>query len=181
MRFLHNYIDGRFVAGTREFSDLNPADGTTIATVTEASEELVDAAVNAARRALNGEWSLWGARVRAALLHKIADAIDARFDCFVKAEVEDTGKPVALAEQPFQGNSGGGSFDVSRNGSLVFRPSSGLRSGTLGWMDRTGSWESLGLTTPSSAESAAGISSSDKITGWSSPNMSPAATRNIRL
>jgi serine/threonine-protein kinase len=63
-----------------------------------------------------------------------------------------TGKPVALAEQPFQGNSGGGSFDVSRNGTLVFRPSSGLRSGTLGWMDRTGSWESLGLATPSSAE-----------------------------
>jgi aminomuconate-semialdehyde/2-hydroxymuconate-6-semialdehyde dehydrogenase len=97
VRLLHNYIDGRFVAGTREFSDLNPADGTTIATVTEASEELVDAAVNAARRALDGEWGRRGACARAALLHKIADAIDARFDCFVKAEVEDTGKPVALA------------------------------------------------------------------------------------
>ena len=99
MKLLHSYIDGRFVVGKREFANVNPADGTVIATVTEASEELVDAAVNAARRALNGEWGRWGARARAAVLYKIADAIDARFDCFVHAEVQGTGKPVALASK----------------------------------------------------------------------------------
>lgn len=36
-------------------------------------------------------------RDRAACLHRVADAIESRFDCFVSAEVADTGKPVALA------------------------------------------------------------------------------------
>jgi aminomuconate-semialdehyde/2-hydroxymuconate-6-semialdehyde dehydrogenase len=87
------------VAGKQEFADINPADGTVIANVTEASEELVDAAVNAAHRALRGEWGRLGVRARAAMLGKIADAIDARFDSFVQAEVADTGKPVALASR----------------------------------------------------------------------------------
>ena len=41
----------------------------------------------------------WRIRERAARLHKVADAIEARFDCFVAAEVADTGKPVALASK----------------------------------------------------------------------------------
>lgn len=99
MKLLHSYVDGRFVAGKQEFADINPADGTVITNVTEASEELVDAAVNAAHRALRGEWGRLGVRARAAMLGKIADAIDARFDSFVQAEVADTGKPVALASR----------------------------------------------------------------------------------
>src|SRR4029077_13121978 len=38
-------------------------------------------------------------RARSALLHKVADAIEKRFDCFVAAEVADTGKPIALASR----------------------------------------------------------------------------------
>jgi len=94
-----NYIDGQFVRGKREFPDINPADGTVIAEVSEADSDLVDRAVSAARKALHGEWGRMGVRDRAALLHKIADAIEARFDCFVAAEVADTGKPVALASK----------------------------------------------------------------------------------
>jgi len=85
------------VRGKREFADVNPADGNVIAEVTEADENLVDDAVQAARKALLGEWGRIGVRERAAHLHKVADAIEARFDCFLKAEVADTGKPVALA------------------------------------------------------------------------------------
>jgi aminomuconate-semialdehyde/2-hydroxymuconate-6-semialdehyde dehydrogenase len=96
---LLNHIDGEFVRGKREFADVNPADGTVIAQVSEADEGLVDRAVVAARRALSGEWGKLGVRERAALLHKIADGIEARFDCFVAAEVSDTGKPVALASR----------------------------------------------------------------------------------
>jgi aminomuconate-semialdehyde/2-hydroxymuconate-6-semialdehyde dehydrogenase len=97
LKLLHSFVDGRFVPGGREFADVNPADGSTVATVTEAGADLVDAAVNAARRALHGEWGRMGVRERAAMLYKIADCIDSRFDCFVDAEVADTGKPRALA------------------------------------------------------------------------------------
>jgi aminomuconate-semialdehyde/2-hydroxymuconate-6-semialdehyde dehydrogenase len=94
-----NYIDGRFVRGRREFADMNPADGSVIAQVTEADQGQVDDAVQAARKALRGEWGKLGVREGAALLHKVADGIETRFDCFVAAEVADTGKPISLASR----------------------------------------------------------------------------------
>ena len=97
MKLIQNYIDGRFVAGKQKFADVNAADGTVIAEVTAADQADVDEAVHAARRALRGEWGRLGVRERAARLHRVADAIEKRFDCFVQAEVADTGKPVSLA------------------------------------------------------------------------------------
>ena len=94
-----NYIDGQFVHAQRDFADVNPADGSVIAQVAEADQGLVNDAVQAARRAVRGEWSRLRVRERAACLHKVADAIEARFDCLVAAEVADTGKPVALASR----------------------------------------------------------------------------------
>ncbi len=99
MKSIQNYIDGRFVHGKREFTDVNPANGSVIAQVTEADAAQVDEAVGAARRALKREWGQVGVRERAARLHKVADAIEKRFDCFVQAEVADTGKPIALASR----------------------------------------------------------------------------------
>jgi aminomuconate-semialdehyde/2-hydroxymuconate-6-semialdehyde dehydrogenase len=96
-KLLHNFVGGRFVAGTREFDDINPADGTLVARVEEAGPELVDQAVQAARRALQGEWGRASVRQRAALMYKIAEGIEGRFHEFVDAESADTGKPVALA------------------------------------------------------------------------------------
>jgi len=78
---------------------VNPADGSVIAQVSEADQGLVDDAVRAARKALRGEWGSLGIRERAARLHKVADVIEACFDCLVAAEVADTGKPVALASR----------------------------------------------------------------------------------
>jgi len=97
VKLIQNYIDGRFVPGKQEFDDVNPADGKVIAQVAEAAEGQVNETVAAARCALRGEWGRIGIRERAARLHKIADAIEKRFDCFVQAEVADTGKPVSLA------------------------------------------------------------------------------------
>jgi aminomuconate-semialdehyde/2-hydroxymuconate-6-semialdehyde dehydrogenase len=97
VKSIQNYIDGRFVSGKREFADINPADGSVISQVAEAGEAQVDEAVHAARRALCGEWGKIGVHERAARLHRVADAIDKRFDCFVEAEVADTGKPFSLA------------------------------------------------------------------------------------
>jgi aminomuconate-semialdehyde/2-hydroxymuconate-6-semialdehyde dehydrogenase len=99
VKIIQNYIDGRFVPGKRDFADVNPADGMAIAQVAEAGEVQVDEAVHAARRALHGEWGRLGVRERAARLHRVADAIEKRFDCFVQAEVADTGKPVSLASK----------------------------------------------------------------------------------
>ena len=97
MKSILNYIDGQFVRGKQDFTDVNPADGSVIAQVTAADKTLVDDAVQAARRALHGEWGRLGTRPRAALLHNVADLIESRFDCFVETEVADTGKPVSLA------------------------------------------------------------------------------------
>src|SRR5271165_2450431 len=94
---LSNFVNGEFVSGGREFDDINPADGTLIARVAEASPQVVAAAVHAAHQALRSGWGSWGIRRRAALLYKIAECIEARFDRFVAAESADTGKPVALA------------------------------------------------------------------------------------
>ncbi|MFY9805273.1 MAG: 2-hydroxymuconic semialdehyde dehydrogenase [Candidatus Acidiferrales bacterium] len=97
MKLLQNYINGRFVGGVREFADVNPADGSIIAQAGEADRGLVDEAVAAARRALSGKWGCWPVSRRAAMLHKIADGIEARFQDFLLAEVADTGKPVSFA------------------------------------------------------------------------------------
>ncbi len=99
VKVIQNYIDGKFVRGCREFADVNPADGSVIAQVTEADRDNVDSAVQSARKALRGEWGRLAVRERAALLYKIAEAIEARFDCFVAAEVADTGKPISLASR----------------------------------------------------------------------------------
>jgi aminomuconate-semialdehyde/2-hydroxymuconate-6-semialdehyde dehydrogenase len=98
-KLLQNYVNGQFVRGPSEFADINPADGSVIAQVSEADESLVNQAVESARRALNGEWGKLTVPGRAALLHKIADGIEKRFDDFVQAEVADTGKPISLASK----------------------------------------------------------------------------------
>lgn len=99
LKSILNYIDGQFVRGKREFADVNPADGSVIAQVAEADQGLVDDAVRAARKALQSEWGRLGVRERAARLQNVAAAIEMRFDCFVAAEVADTGKPLALASR----------------------------------------------------------------------------------
>jgi aminomuconate-semialdehyde/2-hydroxymuconate-6-semialdehyde dehydrogenase len=99
VKLIQNYIDGKFVPGKSQFADVNPADGSVIAQVTEADKDQVDAAVQAARRALRGEWGRLSVRERAARMYNVASAIESRFDCFVAAEVADTGKPVELASR----------------------------------------------------------------------------------
>lgn len=98
MKSILNYIDGQFVRGKREFPDINPANGSVIAQVSEADQALVDAGVSAARKAFH-EWSRLSTRERATALYRVADAIETRFDCFVAAEVADTGKPATLASK----------------------------------------------------------------------------------
>jgi aminomuconate-semialdehyde/2-hydroxymuconate-6-semialdehyde dehydrogenase len=99
VKIFRNYINGRFVRGSREFPDVNPADGSVVAQVSEADRAQVNEAVGAARSALHAEWGQFSVPKRAALLQKVADGIEARFQEFVTAEVMDTGKPVSLASR----------------------------------------------------------------------------------
>jgi aminomuconate-semialdehyde/2-hydroxymuconate-6-semialdehyde dehydrogenase len=96
-RSLLNFIDSRFTESGRTFEKRSPVDGRVIARVSEAGEQEVDAAVRAARAALDGEWARLDVGKRAELLHAVADEITRRFDDFLEAEVADTGKPVSLA------------------------------------------------------------------------------------
>jgi aminomuconate-semialdehyde/2-hydroxymuconate-6-semialdehyde dehydrogenase len=99
VKFIQNYIDGKYVPGHREFADVNPANGSVIAQVSEADRNLVDRAVQSARTALSGGWGRASVHERATVLRRVADAIESRFDCFVAAEVADTGKPISLASR----------------------------------------------------------------------------------
>jgi len=94
-----NFIDGHYVParGGHTFDKRSPVNGALIAKVAEASEADVDAAVKAARVALDGPWGKITPAERGDLLYAVANEINKRFDLFLEAEVADTGKPVSLA------------------------------------------------------------------------------------
>lgn len=93
-----NFIDGQFVRGSAEpFANHFPTTGEVIGEVSAAGKAEVDAAVEAARAALKGPWGRMPTAERVALLRKVADGINARFDEFLAAEIRDTGKPRAIA------------------------------------------------------------------------------------
>lgn len=94
---LQHFINGEFVATAKTFRNISPVNGQVINDVCEADAATVDAAVKAAQAALKGPWGRMGVQERAAVLHKIADGIQARFEEFVAAEVADTGRPVHQA------------------------------------------------------------------------------------
>ncbi|MCC8395722.1 2-hydroxymuconic semialdehyde dehydrogenase [Paraburkholderia sp. MMS20-SJTR3] len=94
---LRHYIGGEFVASDTRFENRSPVTGAVLALVSEARAPEVDRAVGAARAALSGSWGRFDVQQRAALLNRIADGIERRFDEFVAAEVADTGRPVQQA------------------------------------------------------------------------------------
>ena len=99
MSEVKNFINGEYRASSADktFTKLNPCTGMLAATVHEATRDDVDAAVQAARQALDGPWGKMSDAERGAILHRVADGIDARFDEFLAAECADTGKPYAIA------------------------------------------------------------------------------------
>jgi aminomuconate-semialdehyde/2-hydroxymuconate-6-semialdehyde dehydrogenase len=97
MKQVLNFIDGEFRASGQWFDKRSPLNNAVIAQVAEAGKVEVDNAVRAARAALAGTWGKTSVTERADLLHAVANQITLRFDDFLQAEVEDTGKPVSLA------------------------------------------------------------------------------------
>ncbi|WP_207933188.1 2-hydroxymuconic semialdehyde dehydrogenase [Actinomadura sp. GC306] len=87
-----HYVGGTFRTDGTSFPLIAPADGSELGTVPEATREVVDDAVTAAKSALKGPWGALGVQERAAALRTVADGIQARFEEFVEAEVADTGR-----------------------------------------------------------------------------------------
>ena len=96
--FLH-FIDNRFVqsASERQFDKLSPVDGSLVGTVAEGGREEVELAVKAATAALQGPWGRLTLPQRTDMLYAVAREIDRRFEDFLDAEVNDTGKPRSIA------------------------------------------------------------------------------------
>ncbi|MEV0285833.1 MULTISPECIES: 2-hydroxymuconic semialdehyde dehydrogenase [unclassified Kribbella] len=94
---LRNFVDGAFDEGGSTFAKLSPVTGEQIFDVCEASEETVDAAVQAAQAALRGPWGRMSEQERAVVLRRVADGLERRFEDLVAAEVGDTGKSISQA------------------------------------------------------------------------------------
>ena len=97
MKQILNFINGEHAASAKTFDKRSPLTGQVIAQVHEAGKAEVDAAVAAARAALTGPWGRMTVAERVERLYAVADGINRRFDEFLAAECEDTGKPMSLA------------------------------------------------------------------------------------
>ncbi|MGF6591518.1 gamma-aminobutyraldehyde dehydrogenase [Pseudomonas sp. 2835] len=90
-------INGQLVDGEGAgYAVLNPALGSVLVEVNEASEAQVDAAVRAADRAFDS-WSQTTPKDRSLVLLKLADAIEAHGEELARLESDNCGKPYAAA------------------------------------------------------------------------------------
>ncbi|XDA98634.1 aldehyde dehydrogenase family protein [Sulfitobacter sp. LCG007] len=87
------FIDGAFTRPGKGFESRNPATGDVLATLTQASQSDVDAAVKAARKAQPG-WERIGGHGRARYLYAIARLLQKHARLFAVLETLDNGKPI---------------------------------------------------------------------------------------
>jgi betaine-aldehyde dehydrogenase len=97
MATFRNFINGEFVdaADGRTTPVINPATGQVYADAALSSVVDVDRAMAAAATAFES-WSQTTPSQRSLALYRIADAVEARAEELVAAEVQNTGKPIAL-------------------------------------------------------------------------------------
>ena len=97
MTTFRNFINGEFVdaADGRTTPVINPATGQVYADASLSSALDVDRAMAAAATAFES-WSQTTPSQRSLALYRIADAVEARAEELVAAEVQNTGKPIAL-------------------------------------------------------------------------------------
>ena len=94
------FIGGEWTPGTgKEDQEIvNPATGKVIAHVPKGTQEDVDEAVAAARKAFDEGWSDSTPRMRSEAMLKLADAIEANGDEFARIESENVGKPLGATK-----------------------------------------------------------------------------------
>ena len=95
------FINGEWRDGTggHTIEVVNPATEEVIAEVASAEKADVDAAVAAARAALDGPWAKLSARERGRLVWKIGEALLARADEIARLETLHNGKPIFESRQ----------------------------------------------------------------------------------
>ncbi len=93
-------IGGRWVepVSGKFFKTYNPATGEVLASVSEADSRDVDAAVSAARKALEGPWSKMSPAEREKILNKIADLVEAHAEELAQLETLNNGKTIREAK-----------------------------------------------------------------------------------
>ncbi|MGH2527073.1 MAG: aldehyde dehydrogenase family protein, partial [Actinomycetota bacterium] len=93
------YIGGAWVDSSRGETepDLNPATGNSVGTIQVGTREDADRAVAAAQKAYDEVWFDTPPKERAAMIFKLADALDADSENLAQLESEDVGKPIAVA------------------------------------------------------------------------------------
>ena len=93
---LGHIIGGHTVesASGKTFETLNPATGKVLAWMAEGDAADVERAVKAARAAFNGPWSKWKPYQRQALLMRVHDLVDQRFEEMALLETLDNGSPI---------------------------------------------------------------------------------------
>ncbi len=91
------FIDNawRPAASGKTMAVVNPATEETIAAVASADKADLDAAVQAARAALDGPWGRMSARERGRLVRKIGEALMQRADDVARLETLHNGKPIS--------------------------------------------------------------------------------------
>ncbi len=97
---LKNYINGELVApASGSYLDNDqPATGEVFSQIPDSNEEDVKNAVDAAEQAFK-TWSVTSKNERARVLNKIADLIDENAEELARAESQDNGKPLKLAQK----------------------------------------------------------------------------------
>ncbi|MGP6146982.1 aldehyde dehydrogenase family protein [Jeotgalibaca sp. A122] len=80
-------------SGSDRITSYNPATGKSLATLVDATNDDVDAAITAAQDAFKS-WSKTSVKERSALLLEIADRIEADLEKFATIETLDNGKPI---------------------------------------------------------------------------------------
>ncbi|MEU6415980.1 aldehyde dehydrogenase family protein [Streptomyces spiralis] len=93
----HLVIDGQSVAAAsgQTLTTVNPSTGEVLARLAAGDQTDIDRAVVAARKAFNGQWSTWTPYERQALLMRIAQVLDERFEELIQIEAMDMGAPVS--------------------------------------------------------------------------------------
>jgi acyl-CoA reductase-like NAD-dependent aldehyde dehydrogenase len=89
-------IDGRLVEGAGTLDVINPATGRVLTTAPRADQAQLEQAVAAAKAAFPS-WSATRLRVRAGLLARLADALEAEKGAFARLLTQEQGKPLAQA------------------------------------------------------------------------------------
>ncbi|NIZ12121.1 aldehyde dehydrogenase [Phaeobacter sp. HF9A] len=91
-------IGGQSCAGEAgSFDVFNPADGSVLAQVPEASEADVDRAVRAAAAAMQGPWAAMSGAARTGLMLKLADLIEENGEELAQIETLENGKSIMMS------------------------------------------------------------------------------------